>query len=458
MTERAASVRHCRGRRKSAAGFSLVEVLIGTLLSMVTFLIMFQMFDSWDKNRRSTSAGGGAAVTGALALFRLERDLRLAGFGFGNAVELGCTVNAYDATRANEAASSSGAVSATSTHAFSFPLVPFQIYGGTAAAGSPQQIATLYGSSEASQATRFAATAAAGAQPYTDATTTSTQMDVGALGNIQQGDLVIMAQETTPYLCDLMEVTNNGLAGGRIFEHKDSTQGDYCHFYTDTHTPPCALPNTNLSTNTTPRFNNPGFAGPTPTGRIYVLGPRPQRRVWQIRNGRTLAFANDLPTYTVSSAGVVTAEAVNEFTDVADNIINLQAQYVFSSTAPAACTASATWRTDTPSAACQGSVWAVRIALLARSDQFEKTWGVPVDATGFAVAPRWSGGSFGMSNLNTVLNADGSVSSSDCTPARDCFTTTTLATQSKDPKDWRHYRYRVLESIVPLKNVMWGSR
>jgi type IV pilus assembly protein PilW len=28
-----------------------------------------------------------------------------------------------------------------------------------------------------------------------------------------------------------------------------------------------------------------------------------------------------------------------------------------------------------------------------------------------------------------------------------------------DPaQDWRHYRYKVFESIVPLKNVMWGSR
>ena len=40
----------------------------------------------------------------------------------------------------------------------------------------------------------------------------------------------------------------------------------------------------------------------------------------------------------------------------------------------------------------------------------------------------------------------------------DSYTTSTLTSPSKNPNDWRHYRYKVYESIIPLKNVMWGSR
>ncbi|MEI2695121.1 MAG: hypothetical protein V9E90_08625 [Saprospiraceae bacterium] len=72
----------------------------------------------------------------------------------------------------------------------------------------------------------------------------------------------------------------------------------------------------------------------------------------------------------------------------------------------------------------------MRVALLARSDQFEK-------AAITATAPTWAGGGFTMTNL------DGSAGN----------------TVPTDPaQDWRHYRYKVFESIVPLKNVMWGSR
>jgi len=101
-----------------------------------------------------------------------------------------------------------------------------------------------------------------------------------------------------------------------------------------------------------------------------------------------------------------------------------------------------TWTATAPSTACLPFVWAVRVALLARSDQFEKAWGV-ASSGGTAVAPTWAGGSF------TMANIDGTA---------DSYSTAPLSNPSKNPNDWRHYRYRVFESIIPLKNVMWGSR
>jgi Tfp pilus assembly protein PilW len=225
LTDRNALSPNRPARRVTARGFSLIEVLISMLLALITFLIMFQMFESWDRNKRSTASGGGAMVTGALAMFRLERDLRLAGFGFGNAAELGCTVSGYYSTRPTAAAS--GAISATdSNHLYTFPLTPFQIIDG--ASGAPDQLVVLYGSSEGVSTTRFFGTGAAGAQSYALSTSSSVQMDIGGRGGIQLGDLVVVAQNGTD--CNLVEVTDNTNSDRVTFNFSNS--GTYEHYYT----------------------------------------------------------------------------------------------------------------------------------------------------------------------------------------------------------------------------------
>jgi len=419
------------GLRRSG-GFSLIEVLVSMVLALLTFLIMFQMFESWDRSKRSTASGGGAMISGALAMFRFERDLRLAGFGFGSAPDLGCTVAAYHSSR--PAAAASGAVSATdSSHNFTFPLTPLQIVDGTA--GAPDQVVVLYGSSEGISTTRFFGTGAAGAQPFTSSTSSSVTMDIGGRGGVQMGDLVVIAQNSTT--CQLAEVTDNTNSDRLTFNFATS---NYTHHYT--------------GASATPRYNSAsGMTVAAPPGdrlpNVYVLGPSPQRRVWQITNNRTLSFVNDFWLDAVNNTtGAAGADNLNDVTDVADNIVNLQAEYGIATTPGSAaepiCTpvTNPTWTSTAPSTACLAFVWAVRVALLARSDQFEKTWGVPASGS-TAVAPSWAGGNFTMTNL------DGTA---------DSYTTSTLTSPSKNPNDWRHYRYKVYESIIPLKNVMWGSR
>lgn len=419
------------GLRRSG-GFSLIEVLVSMVLALLTFLIMFQMFESWDRSKRSTASGGGAMISGALAMFRFERDLRLAGFGFGSAPDLGCTVAAYHSSR--PAAAASGAVSATdSSHNFTFPLTPLQIVDGTA--GAPDQVVVLYGSSEGISTTRFFGTGAAGAQPFTSSTSSSVTMDIGGRGGVQMGDLVVIAQNSTT--CQLAEVTDNTNSDRLTFNFATS---NYTHHYT--------------GASATPRYNSAsGMTVAAPPGdrlpNVYVLGPSPQRRVWQITNNRTLSFVNDFWLDAVNNTtGAAGADNLNDVTDVADNIVNLQAEYGIATTPGSAaepiCTpvTNPTWTSTAPSTACLAFVWAVRVALLARSDQFEKTWGVPASGS-TAVAPSWAGGNFTMTNL------DGTA---------DSYTTSTLTSPSKNPNDWHHYRYKVYESIIPLKNVMWGSR
>ena len=84
--------------RRTSRGVTLIEILVGIVIGLIGMLVIFQTISVWDARTRVSTSSGDAQIAGSLAMFNLERDLRLAGMGFGTAgtAELGCTVNAYD--------------------------------------------------------------------------------------------------------------------------------------------------------------------------------------------------------------------------------------------------------------------------------------------------------------------------------------------------------------------------
>ncbi|MEI2695122.1 MAG: hypothetical protein V9E90_08630 [Saprospiraceae bacterium] len=149
-----------------------------------------------------------------------------------------------------------------------------------------------------------------------------------------------------------MEVTDTSSSDRRTLSFTGVAAQFHRNFYTPaacTHTLPPA---------TTIRAGLPPAGA---TGRVYVLGPGPQRRVWQIRNNRTLAYTNDFrwTDTTNNTTGAATADGANDFTDIADNIVNLQAEYGVATPAgsPAAPTCTPvnnpTWTSVAPVTACQ---------------------------------------------------------------------------------------------------------
>src|SRR4051812_25989970 len=82
-------------------GFTLVEVMVGVLIGMISIVVIFQVFQVTDARKRTTSQGSDAQIAGTVAMFAIERDLRLAGFGFGSAASdaggnlMGCDVLVY---------------------------------------------------------------------------------------------------------------------------------------------------------------------------------------------------------------------------------------------------------------------------------------------------------------------------------------------------------------------------
>ncbi len=365
---------HLHNRQR---GFSLVEILVGAAIGLIGIVIIFQTLALTESRRRTTGAGSESQVSGALALYTLERDLRLAGFGFSAAPELGCTVEA----------------SATARGAFNFPLLPVQIVQG--AAGAPDALNVLWGNSPLF----------VNLQSFTasNATTKATQ---SSRAGLRPGDLLIAAGLVAGVTrCALLEITDNGTDTIII-----------------THTPGAGYVNA-AGVAVTAKYNSaapPAFTN----GRLYNLGPSvgamPRRNLWSL-SGSSLTVREDIANTAAIS--------------VSDSIIDVQAEYgVDISVAPAP--PNIQWVTTDPAPAVWPKVRAIRVALLSRSGEYEKTAVTPI-------SPIWIGNTMptGAASSSFVMrNVDGSA---DTNPA--------------GPNNWRNYRYRVHEAVIPLRNVIWGT-
>lgn len=73
-------------------GFSLVEIMVGMVIGMLSIIIMMQMFSAFENQKRTTSSGDDAQNSGAIALHHLQRDIQQSGYGISRIDLLGCQV------------------------------------------------------------------------------------------------------------------------------------------------------------------------------------------------------------------------------------------------------------------------------------------------------------------------------------------------------------------------------
>jgi type IV pilus assembly protein PilW len=145
-------------------------------------------------------------------------------------------------------------------------------------------------------------------------------------------------------------------------------------------------------------------------------------------NSQAYLQRNDTPSNPATAVPVVA------------DIVNIQAQYGISATANSNqvvqwVDATGSWAA--PTIASRNLIKAVRIAVVARNGLLEKTNVSSVCSSLINAAPTgvcaWDG-----STANTVIPSPA--------PQIDL---------SNDP-NWQRYRYRVFETIVPLRNVIWS--
>ncbi|HAC90547.1 MAG TPA: hypothetical protein DCF63_07915, partial [Planctomycetaceae bacterium] len=172
---------------KNVKGFSLVEIMVGMTVGLIGMVVIFQVFSVSEANKRSTTSGGDAMQNGALALYNIERDVRMAGFGFNDPDFIGCNVDAHDNGRD-----------------FNFTLAPLIIVQGAVENKDPDTISVMYGNSGDVMVGYELITIAGPNDPY----------EIGSQFGFNQanGELMIVSEAGRD--CTLAQSVSTGLNGG----------------------------------------------------------------------------------------------------------------------------------------------------------------------------------------------------------------------------------------------------
>lgn len=387
-------------------GMSLVELMVGVVIGMLTVLAVANTITISEGQRRGTSTGADAQVNATIATYMVERDTRMAGYGLfkdanaANSILGACDTGVIRAYNQNRSPASFN----YDVKMFSSPVLinPASLPAGDAETDVIQINYAGSGLGPIGKPTSFEQQSGASANYKVDTR-------VG----FRTGDLVIAAQSGKD--CSVAEIT--GLPGDpkcgdpgnqtNVIIHNN---GQYNNSYKN-----CSKVDS--------EWNKPGGLGVDYTvvgnvkPKLFNIGP-PDSYVsvaYAVRGGRLTrcdAIANDC------TGG--TADA-NIWQPVADGVVMLRAEMGLDTDSNQSIE---TWRGQpcaTANCTPAYNEWmrlkGVRIAVVARSQQYEKD-----EVT--TAAPTWQG--------QTALKID------------------QLA-------DWKHYRYSTIEVIAPIRNVVWPS-
>jgi len=404
---------HTSFNRMFARGFSMVELMVAMAIGLLGMIIIFQVFEVSEGIRRTTTGGGDAQQSGAIAMYVLEHDVRNSGMAFNDTPWAGCSIIGYDNMVAPPDLPAVGAT---------MLAAPVRIVSG-AATTAPDELTIFYGSqTHSASASKLEVTMNLATDP----------VRVKNVYGYKPGDLILVMEPpppapALPKPCSLMEVTS--ITNDQLFHNA----GSY------TFTPPGGS-----AISVPSRFNKPGGLGVTYTGGnsgltvVYNLG------AVQPSGGPAMPVYSNYRIVN-STLTLTSAFSIGTPPAVADNIVHMRAVYglddgVNNTTVPyntvyAAGDGIIDRFVDAAAAPNWRYVVAVRIAVVARSALKEKpTAGAGAACDTTIAEPTWSGSSWVAGPLNFKTRLD----------------------LTADP-DWMCYRYRVFEATIPLRNWVWSS-
>lgn len=333
-----------RSKPKHSRGFSIVELMVALVISMVTMLVIYQVFAQFEARKRTTSGGTESQQNGLLGLYSIERDSRQAGYGI-NSAAYGCVANAW--------------------------------IGGanTALTMTPALIATDVNLNNTIDITHGTSGYSAGPIPLAvSAATQLVPFQVSYAATFATGNFVLVYAPGPPPACNLVQITSITPAG-------------------------CAL----LVVNTC-QINHDISSTYNPPGNTYPAGgyTNDSTTGGQLMNLGALSMVR----YSVSAANqLIQTDLLNPAAPIilADNVVGLRAQYGFDANNdgvvsaaeyinPAAFPAA-------PTAANWQRVLSVRLSILARSSLRERpTVPGPCDASPALPLPGPAWAAFNMRN------------------------------------------------------------
>lgn len=394
----------------------MIELMIGLVVGLIVTLAVISTVSTMNLQRRTTVSAGDAQENAQLALMLIDRTARMSGAGLFDNGQLICTgINMYY----------DGVVLANDG-----PILPVMIVDGGATGSDAITFtyANAVGGSAQAHVVDAMANAAAG-------------ITVNHQGGLRQGDLAIVGVPGSAVPCTLIGITGFDASGVN------------CNAITSTCTNILHAAGT-----ATVNGNVPGKWNPPDPATVFgtnaplygfdnaapVVGPAVVTGMGRFVQDTYRVMCNSLVTYPYTSAGAnapaCTASplSVTNASLLVSDIVQMKAQYGI--TASAASDVVTNWVNATgatwtvPSAVNVPRIKAVRIAVVARSKE---------GASGLVTA--------------ACTNAAGVANTGPCSfqdaeaPVIDLSATSVPA-----GKTWQNYRYRVYQSVIPLRNVAWN--
>lgn len=367
-------------------GFTLIELMVGVALGLLATVVIAQVFLQSEGNKRTTTGGADAQVSGALALFTMQRDLEMAGYGLAGMPEaLGCPVTG-----------TVGGVEVSGFKGSADPLVPVLITFGGATTSSTSDSVSIWSSGKLSYAVPMKLTE--------NHDTTSTSFVVDSTMGVAVGDLLVAIPPASSATagCTVMAATSDSLGSSTVISHATGNTWSSATAYT--------------------------------AGSVLInLGNTPLRRTYSVDTKNWSLQVADF------QAGVATRSSSSQFSQ----IVLLKALYGKAAAAGGVVT---TYEAIPPAdnAAWQ-RVGSIRLVVVARSGQYEKD---VVTKT----APQWEAGPLVDGTEACANNASGRCVTLDVSASGPG---NVADSKGVVDKEWKHYRYKVFDTVVPLRNMLW---
>ena len=421
------------------AGFTLVETMVAIVIGLLTTFIVMQVYAVSEGQKRTITGGADAQSDAAAILYLMERDLRQAGYGLsanpedfnpaftappGGVLTFGvlaqCTkVRAHNSNRPAKI----DFLYDNST----FAPVVINPTGYPAGDSGTDIVLVNYGASSGviGKGLPLGGEQDTGGDVLSLVVSGSGSPDPRA--GFVQGDMVLAVPAPgSGFDCTIGEVT--GLPGGAncsvgnvvqttIERNAADSHSSYSNYYTACDAGP----------KTQATWNKVGADVDYTGGRLYNLGPVSAfvSRVYAVRKGNLTVC--DL-TKQDCTAVVDDPPDPAVWTPIASGVVGLHAQYGRDTDFNGSVDS---WDTTTAPGgvvAAPAHVLAVRLGLTVRSGQYEKDLVTTVAPVWRADAP---------STTDNIALID---------------------TAHPPTADWQHYRYKTAQSIIPVRNLIWGQQ